>query len=235
MATIQIAGSVASQLQAGEAILAAARTVDTGLVKARLTAFERAQRDYVAAHAKVQDAEADLSAAQVRLGELDADQDAAVDAVARALINEGRPRLNPFSGLAPQAPGAMMKLAFAEEAAQIHQLVATLRGAPGISKATLAAAAAAEKAATVVERGVGELTGLQAAINTARHNRDGAGQTWATALGALKRAAKAATDDGGVDLHRVLFELAAAPASGTRRRVAKGKPSQPTAAAPPAA
>lgn len=233
MASIQIPGSVAFQLQAGEAILAAARAVDTRLVKARLTAFERAQRDYAAAHAKVQDAEGKLSAAQVRLGELDADQDAALDAVARALINDGRPRLNPFSGLAAQAPGAMMKLAFADEAAQIHQLAGTLRGTQGISKATLTAAAAADKAATVVERGIAELTSLQAAINTARHNRDAVAQTWATAVGALKRGAKAAADDGGTDLYRVLFELAA-PATPSRRRPVKGKATQPPAA-PPAA
>lgn len=228
MATLKIAASVAGQLQAGESILAAARTVDTRLVELRVAALEKAQQDYVAAHAKVQEAEANLAAAQVKLGELDADQDTAVDRLARELINEGKSRINPFSGVGSYSPNALMRLPFAEEAEAIRQLVSGLRRAPGIGKASLNAAVTAEEAAQAVERGVAELDALQAAIRNARHSRDAVAQVWATAVGALKRGAAAAADDGGHGLYKALFERPA-PAAGTaRRRTAAAKsPAQP--------
>ena len=75
------------------------------VIKARLTAFERAQQVYTAAHEKVHAAEANLKAAQTQLGALKADQDQAVDELARALVADGQPRSNLFSAFGPLAPG----------------------------------------------------------------------------------------------------------------------------------
>ena len=70
MSTITVGKSTTRQINAGAAILAAARTVDTRLIKDRLAAFDRAQQGYVQAQAKVQqaDAEVEKAHAQFRTG-----------------------------------------------------------------------------------------------------------------------------------------------------------------------
>ena len=231
MATLQVGTRAASQLNAGVSILAAARTVYTRLIKARLAGFERAQRAYGAADDRVRAAEAQLSAAQTRLGELDVDQDEAVDAVARALIVDGRARTNPFTGFAPLAPGQLMKLPIADEVQAIHQLVAAVERAKGLGKPTLQAAQAAEKAAQAVEQGLAQIDKLQGIVREARHTRDAVAQTWATALAALKRGARAAADDGAPTLYASLFDRPARP-NGKPNGRSNGKSHKPPVPAP---
>ncbi len=226
MGTIKIGMSIAAQLEGGASILAAARTVDTRLIKARLTAFERAHRAFETAQDKVHAAELRLSAGQTRLGELDVAQDEAVDAVARALIADGQPRTNPFTAFGPLAPGALMALPVAEEAKAIHAIGAALHRAKGVTKPTLQATQALEKAAGAVEQALLQVDTLQTAVRDARHTRDALGQTWATALAALKRGARAAADEGAPTLYATLFDRPSRP---------KAKSVKPTPApAPPA-
>jgi hypothetical protein len=97
-------------------VLAAARAVDTRLVKGRLARFERVHRSFVNAQRKVDAAESQLRAAQARLAECDAIQDEAVETLARALVADGQPRGNPFDAFGAPAPGTLMRLPFAEEA-----------------------------------------------------------------------------------------------------------------------
>ncbi len=227
MATLQVGTRAATQLNAGVSILAAARTVDPRLITARLAAFERAQRTYGAADDKVHVAETQLRAAQARLGELDVDQDEAVDTVARVLIADGRPRTNPFAGFAPLAPGQLMKLPIADEAQAIHQLVAAVQRGKGLSKPTLQAAQAAEKAAQAVEQGLVQIEKLQGVVREARHTRDAVAQTWATALAALKRGARAAADDGAPNLYASLFDRPNRP-TGKSNGKPNGKAAMPT-------
>ena len=188
-----------------------AQTVDTKLIKSRMSIFEKAHRDYAAAHARVQAVETRLGGAQIRLGELDVTQDAAVDALARALIVDGKPRSNPFTGLVPLAPAALMKLAFAEEVKAIDQLVSRIKLTKGLSSATLSAAQAATKAARAVEQGLADINKCQAAVRAARHARDAVASTFAIALAALKRGARAAADDGASNLYAALFDRPSRP------------------------
>ena len=125
-------------------MLSAARGVDTRLVKDRLDRFARVHRTYVNAQRKVDAAEAQLRAAQAHLAECDAIQDDAVETLARALVADGQPRGNPFDAFGAPAPGTLTRLAFAEEAAAVHQLVAAVQRGKDISKATIQAAQAAE-------------------------------------------------------------------------------------------
>ena len=206
MATIKMGSNATSQLDAGASILAAARTVDTRLIKPRLAAFENAHRAYSAAHDKVHAAEAQLATAQLHLGELDADQDAAVTTLAALLIVDGQPRTNPFAGFGAPAPGKLTALPVAEEAKTIHQLVTTVQRAKGMSKATLRAAQAADKAARAVEQALLQMEKLQNAVRDARHTREAVAQTWANALAGLKRGARAAADDGAPMLYATLFD-----------------------------
>jgi len=198
-----------------------------------VAALERAQRDYVAAHAKVQAAEGRLAAAQVHLGELDVDLDAAIDAVARTLVLDGKLRANPFTGLSSRSPSALTALPVADKAAEVHLLVTAVRHIKGVSKLAIAAAQAADKAAQAVERGVTDIQARQADIRAARHTRDVCAQIWAAAVGALKRGARAASDDGAAGLYAALFERApGSPLSPTKR---SPRPKRPPITPPPAA
>jgi hypothetical protein len=225
MAILQVGTRAVGQLGAGASILAAARTVDTRLIKARLAAFEHTHRTFSSTHDKVHAAEAHLSAAQTQLGELDADQDEAVDALARALIVDGQPRQNPFAAFGPLAPGKLMALPVFEEAKAIHQLVAAVQRAKGLSKPTLQATQATEKAARAVEQALVQIEKLEQAVREARLTRDAVSLTWAVALAALKRGARAAADDGAPNLYATLFD---------RPSRSNGKSSKPTPAPTPA-
>ncbi|HXQ21523.1 MAG TPA: hypothetical protein VN812_07610 [Candidatus Acidoferrales bacterium] len=230
MATINVGSTVSSQLNAGASILAAARTIDTRLVKGRLAAFERAQRTYSAAHDKVSAAEAALDAATTRLGELDADQDDAVDALARALIAEGQPRSNPFRDFSPLAPGRLMAQRNGDGAKAVHQLVTAVQRAKGITKPTLQAAQAAERAARALEQQLAQIEKLHETVSEVRHTRDAVAQGWLTELAAFKRGARAAADEGAPHLYATLFDRPAR----TNGRSAKPAPEPPPAPTPPA-
>ena len=206
MATINIGTTATSQLNAGASILAAARTADTRLIKERIAAFERAQRAYAATQDRVNAAEARLATAQTSLGELDADQDEAVDALARALVADGQSLKNPFGAVSSFTPRQLMGQPVAEEAKAMHQLAAAVQRTKGLSKASLQAAQAADKAAGAVEQQLAQMTKLQDAIRQARHDRDAAAQTWAAQLASLKRGARAAADDGAPGLYATLFD-----------------------------
>ncbi len=175
-------------------------------------------------------AEGQLSAAQSRLSERDAVQDEAVETLARALVADGQPRVNPFATFGAAAPTAIMRLPIMEETKAIHALVAAVQRNKKLTKPTLQAAQALDKAVHAVEQALQPLDALDAAVRAARHTRDAIGQTWDTALAALKRGARAASDDGAPQLYATLFDRPSRP-------VAKnGKPAPPpTAAAAPLA
>ena len=65
---MKIGAGLATPLEAGVSILAAARTVDTRPIETRLGEFERAQNQLNTSHGKVQTAEAQLAGAQLKLG-----------------------------------------------------------------------------------------------------------------------------------------------------------------------
>ena len=204
-------GSPGIRLELGASVLSAARAVDTRLVKDRLDRFAGVHRTYVNAQRKVDAAEAQLRAAQAHLAECDAIQDEAVETLARALVADGQPRGNPFDAFGAPAPGTLTRLAFAEEAAAVHQLVAAVQRSKDISKATIQAAQAAEKAANIVEEELAPVEKLQETVRDARRTRDAVGQGWESALAALRRGARAAADEGAPDLYATLFPPVARP------------------------
>ncbi len=62
-----------------------------------------------------------------RVGELDAEQDEAVDGLAGALAGDGEPRLAPFKSLGFEAPGAIKSQAQEAKGKTIGKLVAAVR------------------------------------------------------------------------------------------------------------
>jgi len=215
------------RLETGAAILAAAEVVDVTLVKTRVDAFASAHHTYTEAQNAVDTAETQLRAVQAKLIQADAEQDDAVEELARALVADGQPRTNPFAAFDAAAPSIIRQMNFGEEAKAIHALTTVLQGNPAASKATRRAAQAAEEAANTMEAELVPMDKLQASLRTAREARETAGKTWDTALAALKRGARAAADDGAPGLYTALF--------GRPSRSNK-KPATPTPTpAPPAA
>src|SRR5882724_10204899 len=103
------------------------------------------------------------------------------------------------------APGTLTRLVFAEEAGAVQALVAAVQRSKGVSKATVQAAQAADKAARVVVQALAPVAKLQDTVRDARRSRDAVAQGWESALAALKRGARAAADEGAPDLYPTLF------------------------------
>ena len=159
------------RLETGAAILAAAEVVDVTLVKARLDAFAGAHHTYTEAQSAVEAAETQLRAEQAKLIERDAEQDEAVEELARALVADGQPRSNPFAAFGAAAPSIVRQMNFGDEAKAIHTLTTAVQGNPAVSKATRRAAQAAEEAANTMEAELVPMDKLQA---SAAHRTRGA-------------------------------------------------------------
>lgn len=205
METASTTRSPSTRLRMGAAILTGAGTVNVKSAASRLLAFSEVHASYVEAQGRVIEIEAQLRADRLRLKAVDADQHAAIEALASRLVYDGQPRHFPFAAFGVSAPWAIKRMAFAETARTIHRLVAAVQGSKLLSPATLDAARAAERAAQDMEGTLREAATTHATLQTARHSRNVIGQRWETALGALRRSARAAADDGAPGLYAALF------------------------------
>ena len=203
MSTIQVGKSASGQLKAGAAILAAAQTTDTRLIKDRLAAFDRAQQGYANAYATLQEAQADLETAQAQFR---TEQQGVVDALARALVADGQPLRNPFAGFGAATVSTFMHLPPDAAVKELPQLIATLRRSKTLGKLTLQALPAAEKATRALDQALARMDGLRTAAHNARATRDAVAQKWEAAFAALKRGARSAADDGAPTLYATLFD-----------------------------
>ena len=196
-------------------------------MKARLAAFEQAHRSYADAQTKVDAAETQLRAAQAKIGQCDVALTEVIETLARSLIFDGQERRNPFAAFGALPPSKVMSLQPADKAKAVRQLVAAVQRKNNVSKATLQAAQALEKAAGAVEQALLPLDKLQAVVRDTRHTRDAVSQSWESTLAALKRGARAAADDGAPQLYATLFGR-----PNNHRNNKNGKTAQPEA--PPA-
>jgi len=211
-----------ARAEIGRAVLTAADTVDRRLVQLRLTAFATTHARYIAAQRAVEAAEDELTAAAAVVRRCDAEQDAAIDALARALVLDRRPRANPFHGFGVPSPAVLQRRAAAAEAKAIHKLVAAVQRIEGCAASTLEAAQAADAAASAVEEALASMLPVEAALRTARRARDAVGQQWNRDLAALKRRAQAAADDGAPHLHAALFASVGRTSRKPRRQRGRG-------------
>lgn len=224
MAAKKSAMSPAMRLDMGAAILLAAEVHTVQSIKRRFDAFTNAHRRYTTAQSRVAAVDARIRAAQASLAANDAAQDAAVEALARALIFGGHLRRNPFAVFGADSPCVLKDLAPGDEASAIHQLVAAVQRQSSPSAETARAIQAAEKAARAVEATLGMLLNLQATSRRARQRRDTIGDSWDKSLAALKRGARAAVDDGAPGLYAALFGRFTRP---TRKKPQPEKHSAP--------
>jgi hypothetical protein len=151
-------------------------------------------------------------------------------ALANALPADGLPRLNPFKTLGAPAPAVLCAMGYEAEAKTALALVAALQKRKGLSQASLAAAKTLAAAAKKVQQTLAPIAKLTKARTDAMSARDALDQAWETAFAALKRAARAAEDDGAKGLHAALFERAPKAKSKARaKKDAKGGEASPPA------
>jgi len=210
----------------GSSILAAVAGIDVSLVSTRLTAFATAHQDYSVAHQRVEALEAKVRFEQIRLGELQNATNGMVEDLARLLIADHKPRRNPFASFAIEAPSAVQNMAPGDKAKTVSRLVAAVRLDEKVGAATRTAASVAEEAARQIEVTLLSIDTQLATLRDARQGRDALMPAWDKTLAALRRGARAATDEAP-GLYVALF--------GTLRRSKKVKPAPDADAKTPAA
>jgi hypothetical protein len=178
-------------------------------VKQRLLAFAAAHRDLVAVHEKLQSVEAGRRAGRTKVARREKEVDAAVEALARAMIIDGHPRTKPFAALGSGAPSDLREVATRDKPKLIHQLAEAAQSSRAAGRNTVAAAQAADQAANKLQTAILALGPLDAARAELGGQRDTLGQPWDRALGVLRRAVHAAEDNGATGLYTALFGLAA--------------------------
>jgi len=205
MRTIRTGLYPTGRLHTGTAILAAAELVDATLIKARLDAFASAHAAYAQAQDSVESAEAQLLGRQTLLNRLDAQQDETLEDIARVLVAEKQPRVNPFATISTETPTTFKRLNFGEKSKAIQVLAANVQADPQTSEALRRAAQAASTVAQQMETDLEPFEKLQTNLRAARDGREAAGKAWDNALRALKRGAHAAQDEGAPNLYVALF------------------------------
>ncbi|MGD0949007.1 MAG: hypothetical protein ABSA52_16470 [Candidatus Binatia bacterium] len=229
MSTIDVGKSANTQLKSGAAILAAAGTVDTRLIKDRLRTFQEAQQTYADAHAKVQHAEAVLAKAQAQFR---TEQRAVVDTLARALVADGQQLRKPFAAFGTVTMGALIHMPAADAVKALPELVAAIRRSKTLGKVTLQAVPGAEKTTRGMEQALAHIEALGSTVYDARATRHAVAQAWEAALGALKRGARAAADDGAPALYATLFDRPARTKANNHKPAPAPTPSAPSAPEP---
>ena len=149
MATLQ-ADTHVGRIEAGDALLAAAETVDVKVLAKKFTTFRACHKALVEATEALSTAEARFASAQHAVAEADVTQDATVDSLASALVGIGQPRTRPFAGLCTHAPSALKVIGYEAEAKEIKKLVGKVRKREHLTAPVTAACKDAERAASAV-------------------------------------------------------------------------------------
>ncbi len=213
MATLQINKGPTSRVEAGNHVLDAAESLgaaQTKTIAERLAALKKAHAGYIGADKAVKAADAALRAQQAKVGEADVTQDEGVDALATAVIGEGMPRMTPFKPFGFGAPGSIKRMGYTAEAKEVIALAAAvLKHKPALAKSRKAATALAA-AGKAVLAAAAPLADLEAKRKTAASKRAALDLAWEKAFAAVKRGARAAADEGALDLYDALFGSAPA-------------------------
>jgi hypothetical protein len=222
MATLDSPSNPSGMVSAGDAILAAATSIDTRPVKAKLKAFADAHKLFKSLQGAVAAAEDALASHRVTVAEADVDQDAAVDALANKLVGDGFERTQPFKSFSKLSPSKLSALGYTKEAKEATALAKKVIASKKCGKPSKDAAKALLKAAAVVVKSLEPLSKWDAVYRGALTRRDAVAQQWTTTLAALRRASQSAADDGHKQIYTALFRSTATPAK--KKSAKKSKP-----------
>jgi hypothetical protein len=222
MATLKVSNSPGALVEAGEAVLSAASSIDTKPVKAKLKAFADAHKLFKSLQGAVAAAENALASHRSTVAEADVDQDDAVFDLANKLVADGFERARPFKGLSTHSPSKLAELGYTKEAKEATALAKKVIASKKCGKPSKDAAKRLLKASAAVVKALEPLSKWDAVYRAALTRRDAVAQQWATTLASLRRASIAAADDGHKHIYRALFESTATPVK--KKGAKKGKP-----------
>ena len=225
MATLQSGNSPGQRIKVGDWLLDSERGVDTKPVKPRFSVFKSIHVDYGKANDVAVKAVAALMKAERNIGELDVDQDGTLDGLALAEMNLGASRQNPLAEYKMGTISAIKGMAHEKEAKLLLKIAAKAKKHP--NAAVKKAGIAMEKAAHAVLNAIKPIEGLVKARDAAMRARDAKAPAWEKAFASLKRATRAAEDDGHAGLFAALFEV-------EKPKAAKAKKTKPVKDAPKA-
>ncbi len=212
------------RLQLGATILEAAAVTDTRVVTNRLDAFVAIHRRFVESHNNVVEAQgkADTIGAQVAVAE--AAHDAVFHDLLCALIADHKPRHNPFAHYGVGSPARLLKKGPAEKVAAVAALVSAVLADPDVSPKTRQVAEALRTAAQAIAVHLDALAPAEAEYQRLRSTRDALAEEWDEALGALRRGARIAADEGAPNLHAILFGAADEARTRKKRETSSEEP-----------
>lgn len=192
----------------GNAVLEAAKSLDTSSVKRELATFAAAHNKWLGAQERVDVARAKEVDTRLSRADLDAAQDALVDELATVLVADGFSRQSPFKSFKTLAPTKLKELGDDAEAMRARALAAAVQKDKRTSGPTRKVAQALDRAAAAVLAAGQQVTPAAAVTTALRQQRDALMQQWLKAYGVLKLAAKLAEASGGPALASGLFPKA---------------------------
>ncbi|MEO8604659.1 MAG: hypothetical protein ABI629_18975 [bacterium] len=198
-----------ARVKQGAAVLAAAEAIGTKPVAEPLRVFRDAYRAYAESEGKVDETAARLATEKLSLRQIGAAHDAAVEALARSLVTDGEPRVNPFGAFGAETPGDIKRMAPAEAAQAVRTLLAGLASHTSLSAATLQAGARVEQATQQVEAALLPFKTRQDQVRAARKMSDAVGRRYDKALSALRYATRAVAVSGAPEIYATLFPTVA--------------------------
>ena len=201
-----MATNTPSKLALGQLILAALLTVTSKLTKAARDVFTSAYRALVDAEQAVKVAERGVTAAVASVQAADEAQDRATMGLAAKLIGDGFSKGNPFETFGGVNPSKLVKLGHLEEANALMLIAARVIAHAEISPATKKAAAAVDRAATLMKAADSERRQAFEARAAAIGFRDrGLPEAYALALANLRASIKYADIADNTTRYRDVF------------------------------
>lgn len=195
----------AGRIESGETLLAAARFADTSLVVAKLADFQSNQQAYADTQRALDIARREEQAANSAVASLVADADDALEVLVARLIGDGQPRNAPLEGYGTHIPSTLKSLRLRDKSVAYGKLAGAVRADTTRSAACHEAADRLDAMATAMMDAVLRIAPLESRVRDALTARDAAAASWYEVLARLRRAVRAAEDDGATGLDEALF------------------------------
>lgn len=212
------------RLQLGATILEAAAVTDTRVVATRFDAFVAIHRRFVESHNTVVEAQAKADTISAQVATAEAAHDAVFDDLLCALVNDHKARHNPVADYGVGSPSRILSKGPADKVAAVAALVSAVLADSDVSPKTREVAEALRSAAQAIALQLDGLAPAEAEYQRLRSTRDALAEEWDEALGALRRGARIAADEGAPNLHAILFGAADEARTRKKRETSSEQP-----------
>jgi len=196
-----------ARLRNGTSLLTRSAVIDSTPIAARLQPFATLHHQYTTAQSAVVAARAAVAEHHALLVTRDADQNQAIDTLARALVLDRyrTARLRPLAAYSNRPPSLLKRMAAGAKARAIQKLVLAIERDTSLSAQSHAAAAALARAAADVDAARRTVAHFEDVLRREIIHRDALGDQWDAAYAAVKRRARYAAIDDAPELYAFLF------------------------------